>query len=129
MAPFVLVLKEAGSEPLVQSFEDVIPEDYHNIQTHTVKMSLLEEAQQRQQLIADEIERSRRSPDLTTMVGPDVEMTPPADDVHQMLLVALEGGEKGRDAKNPTVTATAVSDQQPSVFLSPLSEAENSGLW
>lgn len=136
MGPYVFVLREAGVQPVLQSFEDVIPEDYHNIQTHSVKLSLLEEAQQRQQLMADEIERSRHSPDLTqqqqrmAMGGLEL-MTPPMTGCDQILVHLEEtvNCERGRDAKITTLPSASSSSQQSSVFLSPTSEAENSGFW
>ena len=117
MSPFVSAMRQAGIKPTLKTFSETAPEDYHNIQTHSVELPMLEEAQSRAQLIVEEMTRSRHSPDLTTQIYHKQEtlMTPPAD-------------EKRSDAVMTPKLKNHIH-QQSSVFLSPTSEAEQSGLW
>lgn len=154
MAPFVFAIRESNSTPVLKVFADTIPEDYHNIQTHSMEMSVLEDAQARQQLLAEEMTRSRLSPDPTTAIsaaGTDMivsdaafqalVMTPPADATSCL----SSGSQTAAAAKAAAAAAasTATNSEanidarrtvhqlhpQSSVFLSPTSEAENSGFW
>ena len=53
IAPFALALRDSNKSPPVLSFPGVQKEVQHNIQTHSVDLSLLEQAQayQKQDLI------------------------------------------------------------------------------
>ena len=131
MAPFVFAIRESNPQPELKTFTEVAKEDYHNIQTHTVELQVLEDAQARQQLLADEMARSRHSPDITASADCDLAafMTPPAEGP------AHQGPPSfSRVASATTTTAGTSSLPFPhhatsSVFLSPSSEAENSGYW
>jgi len=154
MAPFVFAIRESssGQPPALRAFADTIPEDYHNIQTHTMEMAVLEEAQARQQIMAEDMSHFRQqaaargagsaSPDVryyTTEI-PDLQaivMTPPADGGQAVTAGTAAaaaaatttscGGESNMDAR--ISVANKPQHQQSSVFLSPSSEAETSGLW
>ena len=84
MAPFAFALRGSNNPPSrVKTFTGVSSDDQHNIQAHSVELSMLECAQQRQALIAAEAERSRQSPD-PQQTNQDyqmgyLEMTPPDD--------------------------------------------------
>ncbi|KAJ1082673.1 hypothetical protein NDU88_002838 [Pleurodeles waltl] len=58
MRPFALAVKEAGKPPL-RHFRCVAPEDMHNIQTHINSLDLLDKAQAKQAILAEE---NRTSP-------------------------------------------------------------------
>jgi len=142
MAPFVFAVRESLPTPVLRAFPDVIQEDYHNIQTHSMEMSVLEDAQARQQLLAEEMARNRLSPDISSStlcaassssdsaaaaVFQTLVMTPPADAsaiaAASTGMLSAVSGESNIDAR------TAYQHPQSSVFLSPTSEAENSGFW
>ena len=84
MAPFAFALRGSNNPASrVKTFTGVSSDDQHNIQAHSVELSMLECAQQRQALIAAEAERSRQSPD-PQQTNQDyqmgyLEMTPPDD--------------------------------------------------
>lgn len=71
MAPYATTLREAGAIDL-KFFQHIQREDLHNIQTHTVDMTLLEKAQQRQTHMTTSL---RASPDITQEI-PGI-ITPP----------------------------------------------------
>ena len=85
MAPFAFALRGSGilTTNRGKTFSGVTADDQHNIQTHSVELSMLDRAQQRQAVIMAEIERSRQSPDPNTVqdypMHGYVEMTPPED--------------------------------------------------
>lgn len=126
MAPFAFALRESGCEATIKPMSDVIPEDYHNIQTHCLELAILEDAQHRQQLLREENERNRHSPDLSLQTLPvGIVMTPPDNEND-----VRAGDETLRDAMNATPTFDPRStNQQPSIFFSPISENEASGIW
>ena len=116
-------------------FTGVSKEDQHNIQSHSIELSVLELAQQRQTYIAAEAENNRNSPDpqMQGITVDSLEMTPPEEYSSQGSVL----DERKRDAKNMVTTPTNStnlivmnvnkSHQQSSVFLSPTSD--DSGLW
>ena len=117
-------------------FTGVSKDDQHNIQSHSIELSVLELAQQRQTYIAAEAENNRNSPDpqMQGITVDSLEMTPPEEYSSQSS--GLD--ERKRDAKITMVgTPTNSSNidgnvvqkphQQSSVFLSPTSD--DSGLW
>ena len=116
-------------------FTGVSKDDQHNIQSHSIELSVLELAQQRQTYIAAEAENNRNSPDPQMQgIGVDsLEMTPPEEYSSQGSVL----DERKRDAKimvtTPTNSTNLIvmnvnkSNQQSSVFLSPTSD--DSGLW
>ena len=80
-------------------------------QVHSVELSVLDQAQQRQAILAEQL--SRQSPDLTqnsTRLLSSVEMTPPEDDDYPVFPVSENYG-----AKNPVAQMSTSS----SVFMSP----------
>ncbi|XP_069463179.1 G1/S-specific cyclin-E1 [Ambystoma mexicanum] len=80
MIPFAMTIKEAGSSPLRQ-FRGVAPEDLHNIQTHINSLDLLDKAQAKQAVLAEE---NRTSP------VPSGVLTPPqSSKKHKPGLLAL----------------------------------------
>lgn len=116
-------------------FTGVSKDDQHNIQSHSIELSVLELAQQRQTYIAAEAENNRNSPDpqMQGITVDSLEMTPPEEYSSQGSVL----DERKRDAKNMVTTPTNStnlivmnvnkSHQQSSVFLSPTSD--DSGLW
>ena len=116
-------------------FTGVSKDDQHNIQSHSIELSVLELAQQRQTYIAAEAENNRNSPDpqMQGITVDSLEMTPPEEYSSQGSIL----DERKRDAKimvtTPTNSTNLIvmnvnkSNQQSSVFLSPTSD--DSGLW
>ena len=116
-------------------FTGVSKDDQHNIQSHSIELSVLELAQQRQTYIAAEAENNRNSPDpqMQGITVDSLEMTPPEEYSSQGSVL----DERKRDAKimvtTPTNSTNLIvmnvnkSHQQSSVFLSPTSD--DSGLW
>ena len=116
-------------------FTGVSKDDQHNIQSHSIELSVLELAQQRQTYIAAEAENNRNSPDpqMQGITVDSLEMTPPEEYSSQGSIL----DERKRDAKimvtTPTNSTNLIvmnvnkSHQQSSVFLSPTSD--DSGLW
>ena len=116
-------------------FTGVSKDDQHNIQSHSIELSVLELAQQRQTYIAAEAENNRNSPDpqMQGIAVDSLEMTPPEEYSSQGSVL----DERKRDAKimvtTPTNSTNLIvmnvnkSHQQSSVFLSPTSD--DSGLW
>jgi len=85
MAPFAFALRSANISTRGKTHSGVPKEDQHNIQSHTVELSILELAQQRQACIAAEAENNRQSPDpQVQMYESGVEMTPPEGNSSQM---------------------------------------------
>ena len=86
MAPFAFALRSADiSSTRGKTFTGVGRDDQHNIQSHTIELSMLELAQQRQAYIAAEAESNRQSPDpQIQMYESGVEMTPPEESSSQM---------------------------------------------
>jgi len=72
MAPYATTLREAGTVEL-KFFTQVPADATHNIQTHTVDLSLLEKAQARQTQLANS---ARSSPELLQREYPGL-VTPP----------------------------------------------------
>ena len=149
MSSYVMALRESGVEaPTLRSFSEVQPDDYHNIQVHTVELSVLEDAQARAQILQDELrslssdcnERtltddealdtvSSPSEAQTGLVPPHeaaVLMTPPVETGDRQI---KSTGPKGEGKIDNAKNMPAPAYQQSSVFLSPTSEAENSGIW
>jgi len=125
MGPFASALREsAAPPPSPRPFSEVQPEDFHNIQTHTVELSVLELAQTKAQVQREEAATAQTRP-----FSPDYEhvycsteaglMTPPTPRHHY----DTASGEGKVDVSTKNVV------QQSSVFLSPTSEAETSGVW
>ena len=145
MSSYVMALRESGVEaPSLRSFSEVQPDDYHNIQVHTVELSVLEDAQARAQLLQDELrsfssdcnERTLTDDEADTVSSPSeaqtgvpheaVLMTPPVETGDRQI---KSTGPKGEGKIDNAKNMPAPAYQQSSVFLSPTSEAENSGIW
>jgi len=88
MAPFAFAMRGSNiSASRGKIFTGVSKDDQHNIQSHSVELSVLETAQQRQSYIAEEAERSRDSPDPQIVQDYPMgylEMTPPEENSSQM---------------------------------------------
>ena len=97
MAPFALALRSANiSSAHSKSFTGVAKDDQHNIQSHTVELSLLELAQQRQAIVAAEAENNRQSPDpQVQLYESGVEMTPPEENSGQMCVSSSSSNING----------------------------------
>lgn len=157
MNPFAFALRSSNISPSSKLFTGVSKDDQHNIQSHSIELSVLELAQQRQAFIAAEAENNRNSPDpqIQGVTVDHLEMTPPEEYSSQSSALdcsntringdkymrpgnPYELDERKRDAKITMVgTPTNSSNidgkvvqkphQQSSVFLSPTSD--DSGLW
>jgi cyclin E len=143
MAPFAFAMR--GSNNSVargKTFTGVTKDDQHNIQSHSVELSMLERAQQRQALIAAEAERSRHSPDPQQNIQDYqmgcLEMTPPEETPSQMSVsnntTYYESGtgsqyDNLQEGTNLDERVKVMQNprQQSSVFLSPASD--DSGSW
>ncbi|XP_054696849.1 G1/S-specific cyclin-E1 isoform X1 [Grus americana] len=66
MVPFAMAIKEVGSSKL-KHFRGIAPEDLHNIQTHINSLDLLDKAQAKQAILA---EQNRTSPFPTGVLTP-----------------------------------------------------------
>uniref|UniRef100_A0A8C9G699 Cyclin E1 n=1 Tax=Pavo cristatus TaxID=9049 RepID=A0A8C9G699_PAVCR len=66
MVPFAMAIREVGSSKL-KHFRGVAPEDLHNIQTHINSLDLLDKAQAKQAILA---EQNRTSPFPTGVLTP-----------------------------------------------------------
>merc|ERR1712126_140840 len=69
LAPFALALRDSNKSPPVLSFPGVQKEDQHNIQTHSVDLSLLEQAQAYQQ--QDLIDADQEEEDNSALTDED----------------------------------------------------------
>ena len=100
MAPFAFALRSADIPSTSgKTFTGVGREDQHNIQSHTVELSMLELAQQRQAYTAAETENNRQSPDpQVQMYESGVEMTPPEENSSQMSVSTSSNNLIGSDA-------------------------------
>ena len=136
MSPFAFAMRGSNiSSGSSKIFTGVSKDDQHNIQSHSVELSILELAQQRQAYIAAEAENNRNSPDpqMQGVTVDHLEMTPPEE--YNSQSSGLD--ERKRDAKAMVGTPTNYTNlnvmlvqkphQQSSVFLSPTSD--DSGLW
>ena len=66
MVPFAMAIREVGSSKL-KHFRGIAPEDLHNIQTHINSLDLLDKAQAKQAILA---EQNRTSPFPTGVLTP-----------------------------------------------------------
>ena len=137
MAPFAFAMRSSNiSSGSSKIFTGVSKDDQHNIQSHSVELSILELAQQRQAYIDAETENNRNSPDpqMQVVTVDHLEMTPPEEYSSQSSGLAID--ERKRDkimvgtptnTTNLNVMLVQNPNQQSSVFLSPTSD--DSGLW
>jgi len=124
MSPYASALRESEAPPpSPRSFSEVQPEDYHNIQTHTVELTVLELAQSKAQLQREE-QLWREEAFSVYQETAGLLMTPPTPaNRHSSTTSSSTYDSEGKVDKRKDM------GQQSSVFLSPTSEAETSGVW
>merc|ERR1719420_2190460 len=81
MNPFAFAMRSSNISTSGKLFTGVSKDDQHNIQSHSIELSVLELAQQRQAFIAAEAENNRNSPDpqIQGVTVDHLEMTPPEE--------------------------------------------------
>ena len=81
MNPFAFAMRSSNISTSGKLFTGVSKDDQHNIQSHSIELSVLELAQQRQAYIAAEAENNRNSPDplIQGVTVDHLEMTPPEE--------------------------------------------------
>jgi len=137
MCPYVSALTETVAVPTLRSFTEVQPEDFHNIQTHTVELTVLEDAQAKQAEMREKEDLAHVGSPFTAAEETDSD----SEELNQLAQAALmtpptPSTAPLRHAHSHAHKSEGKSDakirhphQQSSVFLSPTSEAENSGIW
>ncbi len=113
LAPFAATLDEERHRPSMRSLHNVAAENQHNVQTHSVDLSALDRAQERQ------VAASRSSPDLSSNpVILSVGVTPPdaEGDVH---FKKAQQQQQLPNTPSTTSSTSSSSPDRPSVFLSP----------
>ncbi|XP_068117149.1 G1/S-specific cyclin-E1 isoform X2 [Hyperolius riggenbachi] len=53
LVPFALAIRDSGHQPVLKLFRGVDPEDMHNVQSHTGCLPLLEQAYEKQEMLAE----------------------------------------------------------------------------
>ena len=115
MAPFAFAMRGSSISPSRKTFTGVTKDDQHNIQCHSVELSILELAQQRQAYIVAEAEHNRQSPDLQQEypIG-YIEMTPPEENNSQIPVSDSSGYSGSPEENNRQI---AVSDSSNNIRI------------